>query len=165
MSARILENRRWPRSRVVVKETGGGARCMRLARGTIQRLSSPRDRWLAATHIAKLLTEKHRLRASPQPVQQALDPAREFVDRHSPQSGRTVYRINAGRSGRPRLCRAKRGEKAPHLFAKYRDQEESTKPANSEAISFVAERTGAGAPPPFTGKPISSHSDDDDSQL
>jgi hypothetical protein len=51
---------------------------------------------IGATHIAKLLTEKFRLRTSPQAVQQALDAARQYVDRHTPRSGRTVYRIMTG---------------------------------------------------------------------
>jgi hypothetical protein len=51
---------------------------------------------LGPTHIAKLLTEKFRLHTTKQAVQQALDPARDYVDRHSPQSGRIVYRIMRG---------------------------------------------------------------------
>src|SRR5689334_25380836 len=48
---------------------------------------------LGATHIANLLTEKFRIRTTKQAVTQALDAARDYVDRHSPQSGRLVYRI------------------------------------------------------------------------
>ena len=47
---------------------------------------------LGPTEIAKILTEKFRLRSTRQAVQKALDGARDYVDRVT-KKGRTVYRI------------------------------------------------------------------------
>ncbi|HXQ73635.1 MAG TPA: hypothetical protein VN844_24250 [Pyrinomonadaceae bacterium] len=49
---------------------------------------------LGSTDIARILTEKFRLRTTRQAVAQALDSARKFVDRSS-GAGRTKYRIMA----------------------------------------------------------------------
>ncbi len=48
---------------------------------------------LGSTHIARVLTEKFRLRTTRQAVQQALDAAGDKADRVTPASGRAYYRI------------------------------------------------------------------------
>jgi len=48
---------------------------------------------LGCSAISKILTDKFRLRASRQAVQQALDAAGDKVDRVSPPTGKTYYRI------------------------------------------------------------------------
>lgn len=48
---------------------------------------------LGSTEIAKVLTEKFRLRTTRQAVQQALDAASDKVDRVSPSGSKTYYRI------------------------------------------------------------------------
>jgi hypothetical protein len=48
---------------------------------------------LGSTAIAKVLTDKFRLKTTRQAVQQALDAAGDKVDRVTPSSGKTYYRI------------------------------------------------------------------------
>jgi len=97
---------------------------------------------LGSTHIAKLLTEKFRLRTTKQAVQQALDSARNYVDRHSPQSGRLVYRIMHGGENyldSPKAKDAKFG-KAAHIVRTPRRAEKTEARKPKHTLRATADR-------------------------